>query len=1012
MRRLLKKAALLVAVVLLPSVIYAQVIHITGVIRDGNGDVVPGAYIIETGTGNATLSDDNGTWALDTRQGAGIEVNCIGYKNASFTVSGQTHYVITLEEDVRFLEESVIVGYGIQKKANLTGAVASVSGEEISGIPAANAASLLQGRLPGVVLTSNGGQAGNDTPQIRIRGIGTFGNNDPMILIDGVESSTEQLQQIAPSDIENVSVLKDAASASIYGVRAANGVILIATKRGAEGGKPTVSYNGSMSAQQATVLPDFVNSYEWARMYNESHNAEVYTVPMLAALKNGSDPDHFANTYWPGEVFRTAPMTQHNLSISGGSDTVHYMISVGYLNQQGIMRATGYERVNFRSNVDARLGIFKLGLNVSGSRDDVKEPASGISTVDGVSDGAMRVLTWFSRPTVPVRYSNGYYGFVDGAPISHTVFKNPVQEIEYNHKTNNRYYADVNVFAELDIIKGLKFKTSLANKFYMNDTQSFIQRVQRYDAEGNLLYDNASNSLSQYHGLTQGFLNENLFTYNATFGKHEIGALAGHSIQNNRTNYFTGYRQNFATDNLYELNAGTKNDRSTGTASEYALQSFFGRINYNYDNRYLLELNIRTDGSSRMPKSHRYATFPSVSAGWIITNESFMPKSDWMTYLKIRGSWGVLGNQEIGDYQYSPTLSAMFNYYFGDSKVIGMADNIVANDNIKWETTRITDVGIDAAFLRGKVNVNFDWYDKYTYDILLRLPMPYTFTGMLSSPYQNAATVRNRGWELIGTYFDHKGSLSWNAGFNIAHVKNTIVDNKGIDVISGNTINREGYPIGSYYGLRAIGLYRTAEDLNRTNSKGEVITQNGLAPKLGDIMFEDIDDNGNIDTDKDRVIIGNPFPEFTYSFNAGVAYKGFDFSMMWQGVAGIYRYFQEQVDLSNGGNMITDWLDRYSASNTDGSMPALGTAFNGEYNSFWLKKADYLRLKNIELGYTLPKALVSHIGLSSVRVYLQSTNPLTFSGIRNYDPEKASSDTTGDVYPNVKSYSVGLSVIF
>ena len=1006
----LKRMATLLFAALCLSVgnMFAQSVSVSGVVQDAAGESVIGAYVIQQGTQNAAVTGLDGTWTLSVPAGARLEVSCIGYQEKTVTVGNDPFIVITLEEDMKILEESVVVGYGIQKKANLTGAVASVSSKDIADIPAANAASLLQGRLPGVVLTSNGGQAGKDSPQIRIRGIGTFGNNEPMVLIDGVEASVDQIQQIAASDIDNVSVLKDAASASIYGVRAANGVILITTKRGAEAGKPTVTYNGSVSAQMPTIIPEFVHSYDWAKMYNESHNAEFYTADMLQKLQDGSDPDHFADTRWAEEIFRTAPMTQHNLSISGGSANVHYMTSVGYVKQEGIMKATGYQRFNFRSNLDAKLGIFKMGLNVSGSKDDIKEPASGVTS----ENGAMRMLTWFTRPTVPVKHKNGYYAHTDGTTMSHTIFKNPVEDMEMNHKTNDRYFMNVNAFAEVDIVKGLKFRTSLAYKLFMNNTQTYYQSYKRFDAEGNQIYDSPNNSLSQYHYLDRGWLNENILTYNERFGKHEIGILAGHSAQENRNNFFTGYRQGFATDNLYELNAGTQNDAVTGSATEYALQSFFGRINYNYDNRYLLEFNVRRDGSSRMPKSHRYATFPSVSAGWVITNEGFMPQLDWMNYLKLRASYGILGNQEIGDYQYSPTLAANYNYYFGDNKVIGMTENIVANDNIKWETTRITDFGVDAAFFKGKVNVNFDWFDKYTYDILLRLPMPSTYLGSLRAPYQNSATVRNRGWELVGTYFDHKGDLSWNAGFNVSHVKNTIVDNKGIDDIIGDTINKENYPIGSYYGLKAIGIYRTEADLGRTNSKGVVITQNGAAPQLGDIMYEDIDDSGNIDTDGDRTIIGNPFPTLTYSFNFGLGWKGFDFTMFWQGVAGVYRYFWEQTELSNGGNMSARWLDRWSPANPNGSMPSLGKSFDSTYSSFWLEKADYLRLKNVELGYTFDKRKLSKIGVSNLRVYLQATNPLIITGVKYYDPEKSSGDSRGDFYPNVKSYSLGVSVNF
>lgn len=985
----------------------SNTVSVTGIVRDSKGEAVIGANVLEKGTTNGTITGIDGDFLLTVSPDATLVVSFIGYKTTEVSVNGRRKLEIVLKDDNELLEEVVVVGYGVQKKANLTGSVAAVSSKELENIPAANATNLLQGRLPGVTLTSNGGQAGQDTPEIRIRGIGTLSdNNDPMVLIDGVEASVSQIAQIAAADIDNVSVLKDAASAAIYGVRAANGVILITTKRGGEM-KPTINYSGSYTIQKASILPDYVNSYEWAKMYNESNGHEMYTADMLKKLQDGSDPDHFANTDWADALFRTAPMTQHNLSISGGSKDIHYMISTGYLNQEGILEKTGYERFNFRSNVDAKLGIFKLGMNLAGSKENKKAPACDITSENGL----MRTLTWFTRPTVPVQYSNGEYGQVDGSSISYTVFKNPVQMMNLGKKKDTGYRFDGQVFAELDLWKGLKFRSSLAYKFYVNDISTYGARSAKYDAEGNLLYKDDNNSLTEYHWISQSYTNENILTYNTKIDRHELNVLLGHSVQEYHEKSTTGYKEGFATDNLYELDAATKNDNVGGSAAEYALQSFFARIGYNYDGRYLFEFNVRHDGSSRMPKSHRYATFPSLSAGWILTNEAFMQDVEPLSYLKLRASWGKLGNQEIGNYAYTPTMAANYNYYFGSEKVIGMAENIVANDDIRWETTTITDIGFDAAFWRNRINVTFDWFNKTTSDILLQLSMPTTFLGTLGAPYQNAGKVRNRGWELAVNYNDRKGDWSWQAGFSLSGVKNEILDNKGIDTYSGQTINREGNPIGSYYGLKALGIYRTEADLNYTNSEGKVITVNGLAPSLGDIMYEDFNDDGNIDAN-DRQIIGNPFPDLTYSINLGVSWKNLDLTTFWQGVSGIYRYNWEQATISNGGNMTTRWLDRWSADNVNGSMPRLGNEYNSTYSSFWLDKADYLRLKNLELGYTFGKGSLRRLGIENLRIYLQATNLLTITSLDNYDPEKSSGDTRGDVHPNVKSFSLGVNVKF
>lgn len=982
-------------------------ISIIGTIKDSNGEPIIGATVAEKNTTNGSISDVYGLFEILVAPSSVLQFSFIGYKTNEVSVTESVSLNIVLEEVSELVTEVVVVGYGVQKKANLTGSVASVSFNDVSSMPVANTTNMLQGRLSGVVLTNSGAQAGSDSPEIRIRGIGTMSdNNDPMVMIDGVEASVSQISQIPAADIDNVSVLKDAASASIYGVRAANGVILITTKRGVES-KPTITYSGSYAIQEATVLPDYVGAYDWALMYNDAKGTDFYTAEMLETIKSGSDPDHFANTDWVNELFRTAPMQQHHLSVNGGSKDVHYMISTSYFKQDGILKQTGYERFNFRSNVDARLGIVKIGLNLSGSKEEVMAPVANIT-----GDGLMRCLTWYTRPTVPVKYSNGHWGCVDGTSISQSVFKNPVQALYQGKKDNDTYRFDGNSFAEMEIVNGLKFRTSIAFKFHMNDVSAFTpSQTQSYDSEGNQLSSSGTNSLNDYHYLSTAYTNENILTYVRSINRHELSVLLGHSVQESRYDITQAYKENFATDNLYELDAATSNDNASGNAEEYSLQSFFGRLNYNFGGRYLFEFNFRYDGSSRMPESDRYAAFPSLSGAWIVSNESFMKNIKYLTFLKVRASWGMLGNQEIGNYAYSPTIASDYNYYFDNAKVIGMAEDIVANDKIKWETTKITDLGFDASFCDGRISTTFDWFNKSTSDILLRLSMPYTYLGSLNAPYQNAGEVENKGWELSANYSDNKGDFSWQAGFSLSAVRNKIVDNKGIDTYGWNTVNREGNPIGAFYGLRSIGLYRSESDLNRTNSEGEVISQFGAAPSFGDIMYEDTDDSGNV-TDDDRVIIGNPFPKMSYSFNLGATWLNFDISTFWQGVTGIYRYNWEQTTISNGGNMTSRWLDRWSETNTDASMPRLGNSYNEKYSSFWLNKSDYLRLKSLEFGYTFKESQLKGSGIKNIRLYIAGTNLLTFTSLEDYDPEKSSGDTRNDVHPNTKTYSLGVNVIF
>lgn len=983
---------------------------VSGIVKDATGELIIGASIIEKGTTNGTITDLNGNFGLSVAPNATVVISFIGYANQEYIINKDNMSLkVTLKEDTEMIDEVVVVGYGVQKKENLTGSVSSVNFKDVASMPVANTANMLQGRLPGVMLTGNGAQAGHDDPEIRIRGVGTLNNNNPMVLIDGVESSVSQISQLPSEDIASVSVLKDAASASIYGVRAANGVILITTKRGGEQ-KPTISYSGSMALQQATVLPDYVNSYEWAKMYNECHPATAYTDEMLQKLQDGSDPDHFANTNWLDEMFRTAPMHQHHLAVSGGSKDVHYMISTQYFKQEGILRNTANQRFNFRSNLDAQLGIVKLGLNLSGSRQNIDEPTTSVD-----KEGLMRYLTWFTRPTVPAKYSNGEYGYVDGnSNISQSVAKNPLYALNNGYKDNKHYRFDGNFFGEVDIIKGLKFRSSLAYKFYMNDVTTFNPRdLARYNAEGTeLAKAGTQNTLTDYHYLETSYTNENILTYNNKIGLHEFSVLLGHSIQSTRWDKNESSKQGFPTDNIYEMDGGTQNDKVTGSAEEASLQSFFGRVNYNYGGRYLFEMNMRRDGSSRMPKKNRYANFPSFSGAWLLSNEAFMQNVKFLNSLKLRASWGKLGNQEIGNYAYLETLSSQGGYYFGDKKYVGMKRAKIANENIKWETTTITDFGFDASFWRGKINVVFDWYEKNTSNILLRLPMPNIFLGDLDSPYQNAGKVRNRGWELAVNYYDQKGDWTWQAGFSVSGVKNEILEMGGVESIDNNIINREGDAIGSYYGLKAVGIYRTEEDLNRVNAKGQPIKQNGQTPQLGDIMYEDYDNNGNI-TDDDRQVIGNPFPKVQYSFNLGFSWKNLDVTTFWQGIAGLERFNWDETTISNGGNKTVRWLNRWSQDNPNGNMPRLGGEINNRYSSFWLTKGDYLRLKNIEIGYNFQKApWLTKLGVQSLRVYVAGTNLLTFTPLDDYDPEKQSTDLRGDVHPNTKTYSFGINVKF
>lgn len=990
--------------------VYAQERIVTGKVYDSSGESIIGASVMVQGTMQGVVTDIDGAFQLKVQPSQSLVISFLGYQDVILPVGSKNNFKIILEEDSKKLDEVVVVGYATQKKVNLTGSVASVSAKDIQDIPVANTTTLLQGRLPGLVLTQNGAQAGNDNPEIRIRGIGTFGNNNPMVLIDGVEGSISQIAEIPSADIESISVLKDAASAAIYGVRAANGVILITTKRGQASSKVKISYSGSYTLQTPGIVPDYVDGYNWALMKNEVSTG-TFSPEALQKLQDGSDPDHYANTNWLDAVLRNASMHQHHLSVSGGNENTRFMTSVAYSNQDGIMMKTGVERFSFRSNIDTRYKRFTFGLNLFGNKNNVTTPAVAPSGEGGI----MRYVSWFTRPTVPVMYSNGHYGYVDGSSLSAELMKNPVESMSLGHRSNEYWRFNGKVFAGIDLWDGLKFQTSFAYAFDLNATKSYSPKSPaRYDAEGNIRKAaGETNKEEDYWYRNATWTSENLLTYNKQFDKHNVNVLLGHSVIGSRFYKTTASIQGFPTENIYELDGGTINPGAKGNSEEYKLQSFFGRVNYGYDDRYLFEFNIRHDGSSRMPKANRYATFPSVSGGWVFSNEELMKDYKNFSLGKLRLSWGKLGNQEIGNYAYAATLGASGNYFFdqGGDKQAGMVQTSVPNEDIKWETTRSINVALDLGFFNNRIQTTFEWFDKKTSDILMQLAMPGIFLGSLNAPYQNVGAVRNRGWEWNVNYSDSKGDWVWNVGFNLSHVKNEILEMGGLEeTISGQTINRIGNPIGAYFGYKAIGMYRTEADLQRTNSKGEVIKQNGVAPKLGDIMYADLNDDGNITAD-DRDIIGNPFPKYSYSFNLGASWKNFDLSTFWQGVGGIYRYsWETSTDIR--GNLTERWLDRYSAGNVNASMPALGNTMNDSYSSFWLENSSYLRLKNLEFGYTFRQPGLVKMGVSSVRVYFAGSNLLTFTSLKNWDPEKTSGDARNDVHPNMRTYSFGLNIQF
>ncbi len=998
-----------------------QQTNVSGKVVDVNGQPLPGVSIVIKGTTRGTITDFDGNFQLsDVQDDATLVLSFVGMRSQEIAIAGKTNFNIVMEEDAIGVDEVVVVGYGTVKKANLTGAVASVDFTDLETRPAANTATLLQGQMSGVTVSSFRNQPGADNPEIRIRGIGTLNSgSNPLIIVDGVETD---LSQIPASDIESVSVLKDAASAAIYGVRAANGVILVTTKRGKETTKPTLNFRQSFAWQQALVKPDLVNSWEWAEIMNldltEQGQDALYTDADIQAMKDGSQPDLWANTNWFDEIFRTAPMNTTYLSVSGSKEDVRYMASVEYLDQKGIMLGTALKRYNFRSNIDIDISDkIKVGMNLSGNKRDVTETLSDASYGDDEST-INYVIRRFARPTVPLKYSNGEWGKVDGKyyePGSTVgVSRNVVELAHRGQNIREIYNFQGKIFGEVEILENLKYRPSFSYVYSSSLRSKFWPTSKDYDYEGNVINESIINRLRNNNTTWKRYQVDNLLTYNLSVGKHNIDLLLGQSAQMFRTDYFQAEVEKFANNNIYELDAGNENKEVWGNADELALDSYFGRINYNYDDRYLVEFNYRYDGTSRFHSDKRWGGFPSFSVGWVASNESFLENTGPLSFLKVRGSWGQLGNQNIGNnyYPYTQTITTGENYLWGDGIAPGVAVTSLANPNLTWETTTITDIGIDLNMFNNKLQLVADWFEKTSTDILIRLPIPSTM-GNVDAPFQNVGEVKNTGWEVDVKYQDSFGEVNVFGGFNLSHIKNEVVDYGGIDfTISNNTITTEGEAIGSYYAYIAEGYYQTQEELDNAPQ------QFGRALRLGDVKYKDISGpdgvpDGRISADYDRTILGTPFPDIQYSFNLGASYKGFDIYAFFQGIQGIERYHWINTEANGQGSFTKIALDYWTADNPNAETPRWGNLGNNTaYSSFWLKDASYLRLKNLEIGYSLPAGFLNKLQINKARIYLSGINLLTFTKLDDYDPEKVTNDDRNSDYPKAKVYSVGINLTF
>lgn len=1013
---------------------------IKGVVQDAFGPIA-GANVIEKGTTNGTITDMDGNFTLDVAPNSILVITFIGYKEQQLPVNNQKTFNIKLTEDSQALDEVVVVGYGTQKKVNMSGSVTSVNVSEMAeSRPLTNISTALAGTAPGVQITSsNNLPSNNGDADIKVRGQGTLNNSSPLVIIDGVEGT---LNSVSPQDVETVSVLKDAASSAIYGSRAANGVILITTKQG-KSGKMKLDYTGYVSFQTLDqpyeVVSDYANYMEYLNegMAN-SNKPKPFSDNVINLWREKSKDPNGLNEYgmpnylaYPNnsifDVYETGVSHQHNISASGGSEKITYYTSFNYLNNPGILENCGFERFSLRANVDSQVKDWlKIGVNLSGYT----------SNTTPVSDNIDDIYT---------------YGLTGGNPgIAYLDDQNRLginanAEDDPQNATNNPYNRLRNVsgniqvntlktrlYAVLTPLKGLTIQGSYTYDYYDKFKENKPNFVPMYNFQTNTLYTDGvgQTSIANYNEKTFRNFMDATVRYERNFFDNRLSTnlMVGGSQEQYKRQYFSGTRKDLIDPSLNVIGGAIGESSTTGNVTEWAMRSFFGRLNLGWDDKYLLEVNLRADGSSRFLADNRWGYFPSFSAAWRISEEGFMENTkNWLDNLKVRASYGSLGNNTLGDNRdndgnyTSQSLYAQTNYVLGRAVAMGLSQTAIANAALTWETTYITNVGLDYNVLGNRLSGSVEFFNKRTEGILIDLPAPKVH-GNATIPKQNSAQITNRGLEFSTNWSDKAGKdFSYNVGFNFTYIKNNVDKFKGDDyTIKDARILQEGLPIWSLYVREADRIIQTDEDLSIVQAmldnpavEGKVVFPYGT-PQKGDILYKDLNGDGLVNDD-DRTVIGNgQNPTFTYGVNLGFNWKGIDFSALIQGQAGIkdvYLSALYKTTVRQGYQLNADVIDgRWYEGRTDASYPRLldySDTRNEQYSDFWVTDKSYLKIRNITLGYTLPTAWSKVAYMDRVRFYGSLENFFTFTKWKGYDPE-----VNGIKYPTMRQVVVGVNVTF
>ncbi|WP_335695417.1 TonB-dependent receptor [Spirosoma montaniterrae] len=1063
---------------------FAQDRRLTGRVLDGNDNSpLPGANVVIKGTQTGVVTDANGQFTLQLPAGRTVlTVSAIGFATQEATIGNQSDLAITLTPDIKTLSEVVVTGYGTQSKKDITGAVASIDSKALLAVPITNAAQGLQGRIAGVNVSNDNSPGGGI--MVRIRGFGTINDNTPLYVIDGVPTQGN-LNTINPNDIESMQILKDASAASIYGSRAGNGVVIITTKKG-KAGKPRLTYDAYYGQQSAWKFLDLLNTQEYANLVWEAGinslnplrngvpqpgtNGQL-TYPRHAQFGNGARPvipywilpagstdpndpraaDALYNntptarnlitranqegTDWYDVIFNPAPIQNHQIGVSGATEAARYAMSLNYFDQKGIMEYTSYKRYALRANTEFNVTKrVRIGENFQVSYGErIGQPNGNQNEANPVS------FAYRIQPIIPVYDIRNYFAGTSGADLDNA--RNPLADLWRNKDNKEREIRLFgNAYADFDILKNLTFRTSFGVDYNLFN----VRRYRAIDVESN--EQAGSNSLIQENRYDYTWTWYNTLTYNMTIAnRHRFNVILGTEAIKSFGEGFLAERQGFASDDLTNryLFAGRNIIRADGRPFvDYRLASEFGRINYALDDKYLVDFTLRRDRSSRFAPNFRTAIFPAASVGWRVSREGFLSRLSWLTDAKLRAGWGRTGNQSIGDYnfatQYASSPESSFYDLTGSrtSSFQGYELAQFGNENARWETTTSTNIGLDATLLKGRLDLNFDWFNRRTTDMLFPVEVQFT-QGVATNPFQNIGEMTNKGVELGLNYNDKalRGNLTYGIGVNFSTYRNLVTRTNGdpatqffgfsnLRLPTGTvSVTQQGFPLASFFGYFVDGIFQSDEEGAAAPRQFD-----GVTNRAGNFRFRDINNDGLI-TAADRTIIGNPHPDFMYGFNVNVGYKNFRLDLLGQGVQGnqIFNYVKYWTDFPTfAGNRSRRMLEqswRPGSTNAVLPLPRSSDNINSNPSTYFLENGSFLRLRNIQLTYTLPKTVFSRLNLSNANVYVQAQNWLTFTKYSGLDPEinlRSSSGIGQDrqlgvdegAYPASRALLVGLSLGF